>query len=267
MVSFSVSHRFLFVSIAMMLLLGCGRSLDREKIAASIHAGIIQQGGSAVKSVICPENIKPEVGNRFECVGVLNSGSGFAIAVDQQDEQGNIVWEVSSVKGLLNIVKLQSEVEEALKREMGQVNVDCGLSLFRSVKPGEMFECQLQQKAAKSQLEEESSQSEQSRSQPQSTQATQLKTAGTTQAESSKSSDLKPTDIVQVTIQPSGDVNWQRIIKIPPMKVATAETNAEKTKTTAASESTPSATTAPSPAAAKSADDFLNQPGAADDFN
>ncbi|GAP97297.1 DUF4333 domain-containing protein [Leptolyngbya sp. NIES-2104] len=247
-------HLNLFKLIPLLVLfslIGCGKTLDTASIESTIKDGIAKQGGTSLKSIICPNNITPEAGRNFECVGVLDSGAGFPISVKQQDNQGNIFWEAASVKGLINMAQLQTEFEQGLKKEIGQASIDCGkATVYRSVKPGETFECQLIKRDAKST----------DKSAPESAEKP---------ADSSKPA-TKPSDTIQVTIQPSGDINWQRIIQVADTKLPTPTTTAAETpKPTESETAKPEATDpskSPAPPAAKSPEDFLNQPGAANDF-
>ncbi|MER3435164.1 MAG: hypothetical protein C4288_17550 [Leptolyngbya sp. ERB_1_1] len=245
--SYSQYSKFILLFI-FAALVGCGRTLDTAKIEDTIKSSITKQGGISIKSIICPANVKPAAGANFECTGILDSGAGFSIAVKQQDDQGNIFWEAPSVKGLLNMAQLQTELEQGLNKEIGRVSINCGsANAYRSVKPGEMFECQLLKRddATKSATSESS-------------------TSSTPQA-------AKPNDIIQVTIQPSGDINWQRIIRVADSKLpistqkTTESTTPEATKTETSKPEI--SNTEKAPPAAKSPEDFLNQPGAADDFN
>lgn len=244
---------------------GCSKTLDAKKIEETILSEITKQGASSLKTVICPTNISPAAGKEFECIGVLESGNGVPIAVTQQDDQGTVTWNVPSVRGLLNVTALQSEFEQALKKEV-KAKVDCGLSFYRPVKPGETFECQLVKRESKS--ERDSAKTDLSETQDLS------KTVQITQAAIDKPKttvpiqavDSKPTEIIQVTIQPSGDVNWQRIIQVPATNVAVATPTEKTTASAPAPQANQSDTPKSSAPAAKSAEDFLNQPGATDDF-
>lgn len=190
----------LFVTLA-----GCEKSLDTAKIEDIIKSGITKQGGSAVKSVICPANIKPKAASTFECVGVLDEKVGFAISVQQRDDQGSITWDATSVKGLLNMAQLKTEFEQGLQKEMGRAAIDCGgTNLYRPVKPGETFECQLLKHEEKSEKTVRSNQPED---------------------KPAKQPD-QPKETIQVTVQPSGAINWQRIIKVNDPKPAAIATNA-----------------------------------------
>ena len=128
-------------------LVACERGLDTRDIADRIQNQIINEGGISLKSVVCPKQIKPAAGGKFQCVGELDAGTKFAINVTQQDTEGDVIWDFAHTKGLLNLEKLEVDFKEALKRETGEeIKVDCrndpGRS-YRSVKPGDSFECLL----------------------------------------------------------------------------------------------------------------------------
>ena len=235
----------LFCTLA---LASCGKTLDTAKIEDTIRGSVVDQGGTSLKSVICPSDIKPMPGQSFECVGVLESGAGVAIAVTQQDDQGNVQWDVPSVKGLLNMSKLQAVFQEGLQKAGGQVRVDCGSNPYRPAKPGEIFDCKV--------LKQDN------------------RLPGTTQP--APTAKLNQPDTIQVKVDLSGDVSWQPIV---PVQVAQSSTLANNLKTAsgqpapvqpekAASPASPAPDSrSAAPPAEKSAEDFLNQPGAADDFN
>ncbi|MBD1843504.1 DUF4333 domain-containing protein [Cyanobacteria bacterium FACHB-63] len=250
---------------SLLFLGGCSRTLDAKRIEENILSGITKQGASSLKTVICPTNVSPAAGKEFECIGVLDSGSGVPIAVTQQDDQGTVTWDVPSVRGLLNMTVLQSEFEQALKQEV-KAKVDCGLSVYRLVKPGETFECQLVKRESKSERDSAETDLPEKQDLSKTVQVTPAaidkpKTTVPTQAD-----DSKPTEIIQVTIQPSGDVNWQRVIKVPATNVAIATPTERTTASTSDPQANQSDTPKPSAPVAKSAEDFLNQPGATDDF-
>jgi Domain of unknown function (DUF4333) len=262
----SISQKLVPVAVLLsaIALTSCGKTLDHVKIETQIKEAITKEGGSSLKSVICPMDIKPEAGRVFECIGVLDSKAGFAIAVKQQDDQGNVVWDVQSVKGLLNMAKLQDEFAQGLKKEIGEARVDCSSSIYRAAKPGETFECKLLKREDKSPVKVIGKVSDQKSEQK--SDATKPTKPSTDQ------SKPKEEDFIQVTIQPSGDINWQRIIKVPATQLAAADPKEiakkdPKSKDSKASKENEPAQKGDAPAAAKSAEDFLNQPGASDNFD
>ncbi|MCY7276016.1 MAG: DUF4333 domain-containing protein [Phormidesmis sp. CAN_BIN44] len=237
--------------VCALTLTSCEKPLDTAKIQDSIRDSVIKQGGTSLKSVICPTDIKPMAGQTFECTGVLDSGSGVAIAVTQQDAQGNIQWEVPSVKGLLNLSKLQATFQEGLQKAGGQVTVDCGGNSYKPAKPGEVFDCKVLKPNNKPA--------------PKAIQPT--------------ASTPKPNqpDSIQVKVDLSGDVSWQPIVQVAqaPTVSNSPKTTSDKTGSNqaASAQSQPEKASSPAPdsrsstpPAGKSAEDFLNQPGATDDF-
>jgi hypothetical protein len=253
--------------IALSMLTSCGNSSAYlETLQTQIQADVVKQGGNSLKSVICSpsEGAKPP-----NCTGLLESGSGFDIAV-QQKEDKSYAWDIPSVKGLLNMLQIQTAIKAGLQPEVGEVSLDCGGDqAYRAAKPGESFECQLK------------------KNQPSATPKASPK--DTKDPKDAGKTPTQPEKVV-VTIMPSGDISWQRTlplnaklgdIKLGDSKVGDSKLGDPKSgskdakspietpkKPDGAEAITPpaSSTGQPAPAAAKSADDFLNQSGATDDF-
>jgi hypothetical protein len=153
------------------------------------------------------------------------------------------------------MLQIQTAIKAGLQPEVGEVSLDCGGDqAYRAAKPGESFECQLK------------------KNQPSAT----PKDAGKTPTQPEK---------VVVTIMPSGDISWQRTLPLnaklgdiklgdPKLGSKDAQSPIETPKKSGGAEASTlpantlpaSPTGQPAPAAAKSADDFLNQSGATDDF-
>jgi hypothetical protein len=264
--------------IALSMLTSCGNSAAYlETLQTQIQADIVKQGGNSLKSVVClpPNGEKP-----LECTGTLESGSGFDIPVEQKEDK-SYSWNIPSVKGLLNMLQIQTAIKAGLQSEVGEVSLDCGGDqTYRSAKPGESFECQLKK--------DQSSTTATAKTPP--TDAKDPKDAKDSKdAKDAGKTPAQPEKVV-VTIMPSGDISWQRTLPLnaklgdtksgdlksgdlksgdPKSGSKDAKSPIETPKKPDAAEgSTPTAspTGQPAPAAAKSADDFLNQSGATDDF-
>ncbi|NJR49782.1 MAG: DUF4333 domain-containing protein [Leptolyngbyaceae cyanobacterium CSU_1_3] len=253
---------------ATIVLTACGETLNAVKIEESIQQSITQQGGTSLKSVICPQNIKPAEGQVFECVGVLDSGSGFAIPVTQQDSQGGVQWDVPSVKGLLNMDKIQSAVQDGLKKEVGQVSIDCGSGVYKAAKPGEVFECKLVKRDGKSADPKSSGNQEAAKPDAKSDVKLEAKPGmGVPIAVAN------PSGKIQVTIEPSGDISWQRIIEVQVAQASPASSPSSTASPTpspsqALDKATPkespgvsNAPATPTETAGKSAEESLNESG------
>ncbi|WP_421656102.1 DUF4333 domain-containing protein [Leptothermofonsia sp. ETS-13] len=189
--------QFLFVA-SLLTLTGCGKPLDTAKIAETIQDDIIKQGGLSLKSVVCPDGVKPESGQTFECVGILDTDGGFAIPVTQQDDQGTVRWSVPSVKGLVNVSELQTKIQQELEKELGPLTINCGNNIYRAVKPGESFECKVLKRGAKPIAKL--------------TEKTAEKSLQTNNRQTKQAAQNQQPGIILVTIDPAGGVNWQRVL-------------------------------------------------------
>jgi hypothetical protein len=180
------------LGLIVILISGCTPSSNKaiESLQAKILEDVVSQGGSSLKSVVCPPDQQKAA--NFTCTGILESGHGFDIAVKSQEGQ-NYAWEIVSINGLLNMSQIQAAIQSGLMTEINAAKIDCGMTTsYKATKPGEQFECQV---------------------------------AGTKPAVSDKPSaaakptDAKPTEPkstnisgkVIVTIAASGDISWQRI--------------------------------------------------------
>ncbi|MDX2228703.1 MAG: DUF4333 domain-containing protein [Leptolyngbyaceae cyanobacterium bins.349] len=212
------SIRIVCLSLVTVGITGCG-GLDNKKIANQIQQDITGNGGTSLKSVTCPGGINPEVGKGFECVGEMDNGYTFTITVQQQDEQGNLTWDVPHAKGLINVPKLESWMQENLTTEIGtKPTIACG-GVYKAIKPGEGFECQLSYKVTKPV------------GRP--TQATAKKPV-----KPLPTIEVTQTEKVNVTTDESGNVSWQRILP----KVVATNSQATSRAKAAANQPTPTAT-------------------------
>lgn len=215
------------------ILTACSRGLDTAKIAEAIQDEVIKQGGVSLKQVVCPDRVKLESGQTFECVGILASEGNFAIPVTQQDAQGSVRWSVPSVKGLINLVDLQTSIQQALEKEVGQATIDCGRSTYRAVKPGDRFECKVLKRGGQA-----TATATPLTPKPGNQPGTPASGKPSTKGISPQKSDQPET--IMVMVDPGGNVNWQRVFPGADPKA---------TPTPAGQSTTPKASTSDSSAA------------------
>ncbi|MCS6815524.1 MAG: DUF4333 domain-containing protein [Cyanobacteria bacterium] len=130
--------------VSLCALAACSKPLDTKKIADAIKLDVTTQGAPTLKVVTCPQRVPMDKDRPFKCVGELENETRFAITVTQEDDKGTVKWDVPHTKGLLNLLKLQATIEQALQSQFGKPpKVDCGGKKYRSVKPGETFECKI----------------------------------------------------------------------------------------------------------------------------
>lgn len=230
--------RVVLLALGLVLLTACSKTIDRDRLAQSIQQDVIKQGGVSLKTVTCPKGIKPEAGKAFECLGETDTGYTFTIPVKQKDDQGNVIWDVPNAKGLLNVPKFETMIQEILQGEIGsRPIIRCG-GTYKAVKPGQTFECAVDVKAP-----------------PDKKPQTALKTV-----------PVKPTkpDTIVVMVDTDRNINWQRVI--PGSVSFAAKTIASNNAAQAAAEAQATAAIKAAPPAKSSAEDFLKQPGASDNF-
>ena len=76
-----------------LLLAACGSSLSQTDVQDKIQQGLTEQLGGEY-TVTCPSDIPVQSGATFTC-DVTSAGGGTAkVAVTQNDDQGNLFWEI-----------------------------------------------------------------------------------------------------------------------------------------------------------------------------
>jgi hypothetical protein len=243
-----------------------GGGLPGDRIAQSIQDDVIKQGGTSLKSVTCPKTIKPESGASFECIGEIETGYTFTIAVKQSDDKGNVVWDVPSAKGLLNVAKLQTLIQESLQSELGtRPVVDCG-GTYKAIKPGQTFDCKLDYKQPdpkKDAAGKDAAGKDAAGDKPATDVAStpQKATPDATPGKSGKPGKSKPEKIV-VTIDPQNNLSWQRVLPDAGVKVAAATPGGKSATASGGAATDANAAPIAAPPAKASAEEFLNQPNA-----
>ncbi len=127
------------------LLAGCQQTLNMDNVRSAISDGVLEQVGYAVSEVQCPENVAVEAGASFECTAFTGEGGKLIVQVTQDDDQGNVTWEVVGSEGLLDLAALMEKVREAITQgvmeQLGLAisEVSCPESV--TVETGATFEC------------------------------------------------------------------------------------------------------------------------------
>ncbi|XHX80330.1 MAG: DUF4333 domain-containing protein [Stenomitos frigidus ULC029] len=203
---------FVLLSACVLGLVGCTKPLDHLQIENNIRDSVIQQGGVSLKTVSCPNDVQPTADQSFNCLGTLDTGGTFAINVQQKDSQGTVQWDIPSVRGLVNIAKLETLLQETLTSEIRTaLRVECGDS-YRAVRPGETFDCNVQS-AAKPLATK-------------STKDTIAKAPAASKPKAGATKSATPERIV-VTMDAEGTINWQEVLPTTQVaKVASATADA-----------------------------------------
>jgi len=135
------SGRFTVLALALALV-ACGTKLDMGKVTKAVSDGINTQLSMPISSVDCskaPPAVK--AGTIFECTATPSVGGRLTVKVTENDDSGNITWEVVKTEGLLSLQAIEQAVTKGLKEQTGaDATVSCG-GRWRATKPGETFEC------------------------------------------------------------------------------------------------------------------------------
>ena len=180
-------------------LVGCDRSLDLKTTETKLKEELIKQGVGSLKQVSCPDVLP--LGKAFTCTGIFESGIGFAIPVQHQEDGDKLKAEISSIKGMLNMDQVLKTIRDELKLGEGET-IDCSMSSpYRMVTLGSTFECTLATTTEGSPVPD--------------------KLKGLDKGVDGKENKLplpavKEPDKIEIAIVSSGDVTWQRMVAMAP---------------------------------------------------
>lgn len=87
--------RLAAAALALAALVACTRSVNTDALEQQIAAELRTQTGVNPTSVDCPDSVEAEAGATFTCTATADDGSTATITVTQQDDQGNLRWEVT----------------------------------------------------------------------------------------------------------------------------------------------------------------------------
>jgi len=138
--------RAIIVAACLALAVGlsaCGTTIDMDAVGKSVSDGINSQLSLPIATVTCPtESRAAKAGDTFECIANPKDGGKLTVKVTQNDDKGNINWEVVKTEGLLDLALTEKAIADGMKEQAGvDATVACGGKL-RPAKPGETFECQ-----------------------------------------------------------------------------------------------------------------------------
>ena len=217
------SRRWVGLLLVLMGLAGCGGSVDPKATEKALKEELAKQGVGSLKEVSCPSGMK--AGQKFDCTGIFESGIGFRIPVEQKIEGNSLVWEIPSIKGMLNMNQVMKTMQSELK--LGDGAIDCGTaSTYRMVTLGSTFECTFvattkpgsDEKETKEAKAIEAKSTDQASELPAVKNADQAAKNPDSNGLDPKKSAKKEPDKIEIAIASSGDVTWQRLVAAAPGK-------------------------------------------------
>ncbi|MGF1604637.1 MAG: DUF4333 domain-containing protein [Thermosynechococcaceae cyanobacterium] len=131
------------------LLTACTPKLNIEKLEGLVKKEFAEQTGIAVKAVTCPEDIKIEAENAFDCDIEAEDGQKLKAKVTQKDDEGNVKWDAN--EGLISLTAVEQSIQDGFQKQKANVTADCG-GKFKIAFQGDTFTCAV--KDAKDQMGE-----------------------------------------------------------------------------------------------------------------
>ena len=122
-------------------LIACNPTLNHKKLVTAIQEEFTNQTGIAVAAVTCPEDIKIQANDTFDCVIEAKDGSKITAQVVQKDDEGNIAWNTN--EGLISLTTLEQSIQNGIQEQLKiKVKADCQ-GKFKIAYQGESFQCQV----------------------------------------------------------------------------------------------------------------------------
>lgn len=73
----------------------CSKTLDTAGLQTQIADQLNTQLDTTGITVACPDDVKAEAGNEFDCTGTVPDSGTLTIHVKQTDADGHVTWEVT----------------------------------------------------------------------------------------------------------------------------------------------------------------------------
>ena len=134
----------LSIGLVAAALLGCGGKIDQDKLDRQITKEFANQLELEVDGINCPEAMKEEKGNEFECNVSVKPKGTVPVVVEITDNSGSV--EVKLKYDVLKPNVMKKEVTEGLAAKNITAEVDCGEKV-RFAKPETSFKCKASDKA------------------------------------------------------------------------------------------------------------------------
>jgi uncharacterized protein DUF4333 len=78
-----------------MIAVACSKTLDTAGLQTQIEDQLNTKLGTTGITVECPDDVKAEEGNEFDCTGTVPDSGTLTIHVKQTDSDGHVTWEVT----------------------------------------------------------------------------------------------------------------------------------------------------------------------------
>ena len=101
---------------AALLISGCSSTINVDQLEQKVQDGLAEQLGGTW-TVTCPDSMEVQAGLTTDCMATSDAGQTVDVNITQDDDQGNVTWEVPSDN--LDVAKLQDTVASQLNEQVG----------------------------------------------------------------------------------------------------------------------------------------------------
>lgn len=101
---------------SVLVLAGCSSSIDVADLETQVQDGLAEQLGGTW-TVECPDSMEIQAGLTTNCMATSDTGESIDVNITQDDDQGNVTWEVPSTG--LDVDGLESSVAAELSAQVG----------------------------------------------------------------------------------------------------------------------------------------------------
>jgi hypothetical protein len=90
-------RQLLLLACVLVTLTACTRYLDMDEVESELEQGVAQRTDGVNVEVDCPDDIEAKQGENFECTATAEDGTRAKIEVFQEDDEGNVRWEITEL--------------------------------------------------------------------------------------------------------------------------------------------------------------------------
>lgn len=113
------------------------KSLNVGDVERQVESDLVDRRDVDVE-VKCPEEVEAEAGGEFTCTATDTEGNELEVEVVQEDDEGNVDWDVA----MLNMPLIEDDLSERVSRSVKvPVEITCPRILV-SPEAGSSFECE-----------------------------------------------------------------------------------------------------------------------------
>jgi Domain of unknown function (DUF4333) len=87
--------RLIVLALPAVLFAACSKTLDTASLQSALRTDIQRKAHVVIRSVSCPQGLKPARGVTFVCTLTYSDGSKHHVRVTETDDQGRVTYAVT----------------------------------------------------------------------------------------------------------------------------------------------------------------------------